>query len=101
MQAVLNALNSPDFGWVMTTCMSVKILPPPTGISDVGMPPAAAALLVDVAGADDVVAALLEVPLEVSLEVGVVFGLAAEPQAARPPAPTTATEPAITERRVA
>src|SRR6476469_3785370 len=31
VQTALNALNSPEVGWVTTTFWSAKILPPPTG----------------------------------------------------------------------
>src|SRR4051794_23592331 len=41
VQIAENALNSPDFGWVTTIFWLGKILPLPTGISDVLMPPAA------------------------------------------------------------
>ena len=34
-----NALNVPAVGWVTTVWLSAKTLPPPTGISDVGVPP--------------------------------------------------------------
>src|SRR5690349_6357506 len=33
VQTALNALKSPEFGWVTTTFSLVKILPLPTGIS--------------------------------------------------------------------
>src|SRR5215218_6546449 len=32
------ALKAPAVGWVTTVCVSGKILPPPTGISEVGVP---------------------------------------------------------------
>src|SRR5271165_5143296 len=35
VQTTLNPLNWPAAGWVTTTRAAVKILPPPTGMSDV------------------------------------------------------------------
>ena len=35
VQVVPNALNSPSLGWVITTCSSAKIVPPPTSMSEV------------------------------------------------------------------
>jgi hypothetical protein len=45
VHTALNALNSLAAGWVTTTCSSVKILPPPTGISAVEASAFAAALV--------------------------------------------------------
>ena len=35
VQTALNAWNAPDFGWVITIFLSARILPPPTGMSEV------------------------------------------------------------------
>jgi hypothetical protein len=35
VHTALNPWNSPDFGWVSTIFLSVRILPPPTGTSEV------------------------------------------------------------------
>ena len=35
VHTALNAWNAPDCGWVITIFLSVRILPPPTGMSEV------------------------------------------------------------------
>ena len=35
VQTAVNALKSPFYGWVTTTCWPVRIFPPPTGTSEV------------------------------------------------------------------
>src|ERR1700722_20464918 len=45
VHTALNALNSPAVGWVTTTFWTVKILPPPAGISAVAASASAPAVL--------------------------------------------------------
>src|SRR5947199_10599619 len=55
VQTALNPWNSPDFGWVRTIFLSARILPPPTGTSEVLASAAGAAAAPDpeAAGAAD------------------------------------------------
>ena len=50
VHTALNALKSPSVGWVTTTLSAAKILPPPTGTSEV-LPMAPAAVVLVAAGA--------------------------------------------------
>src|SRR6478672_11249127 len=72
-----------------TVLVSAKILPPPTGISDVGVPPAAAEL----APEDGAAAALLDDESAGAVGTGGLL------QAASAPAPTTTPATRRTPRR--
>src|SRR6516164_1898327 len=65
VHTALNPWNSPDFGWVITIFLSARILPPPTGTSEVlasaagaaaALEPAGAAAALEPAGAAEVLA---------------------------------------------
>src|SRR5580704_15256672 len=102
VQTALNALKSPEFGWVTTTFSLVKILPLPTGISLV------------VASAEPCAPPVLAPPpdAEEGADAAPVAGGAAalvpaeelpeppEPQALTAPARPTRPTPASTPRRV-